>query len=173
MSNPTEQRQRKNTKCYVFIGATGEGKNTFADKLIGESNCFYYDVQNNYPNLPLNNDAPRGRFYGNWKDFVKVVQNKRDSWIVFDEATATLQGVMPEGVKMTVISKQWHGNNWIFLFHTIRSVPPFLMDTADFIILFKTGDELSEVKRRRGKLVKPFLELMKEPKYSKRIIKNI
>lgn len=164
--------------AYCLIGGTGEGKTSFARQLTNGKPCFIFDVNGEWQELPTDTTKPRSRYWGDHNTFVdKAAQKHGGTFIVFEEATGFLHGKTQEDMRRLLIGKrhpvELGGRNIIYLFHTIQSVPPFILDMANYIVLFKTGDDLGAVKKKRLKLVKPFLELQNAPKHSKKILKNV
>lgn len=160
----------------LVIAATGQGKTTFVKSIIENKPHFVFDVNGEY-DLPENATLWQSKFIGSPDDFLAAAANKTGgTWCVFEEATGFLQGKQTDEMRKFIVAKRHPqatgGRKIIMVFHSIRSVPPFLFDLADFIVLFRTGDDVSEVKRRRAKLLPVFQELQRSPKYSKRIIKN-
>ncbi len=165
------------SKSYCIIAQTGEGKSTLARQLTANKPLLVFDVNGEYQDLPTDLNQSRCRFYGEVKDFIKIATNKHGgTYCLLEEATGFFHGRSEEETRRFVIGKRHPvekgGRNIIFLFHTVQSVPPFVLDTADFIILGKTGDDISAVKKKRAKLVEPFLRLQRMPKHSRIIIRN-
>ena len=165
------------SKAFVVIAATGEGKSTLVKQITAGKPLFVYDVNGEYNDLSSDLNQPRCKYFGSVKDFIKVAGNKHNgTYCVFEEATGFFHGKSEQETRLFLIGKrhpiEQGGRNAIFLFHTIQTVPPFLLDTADYIVLFRTGDDINAVKRKRAKLVAPFLKLQRMPKHSKIIIKN-
>lgn len=102
----------------------------------------------------------RSRFCGSFDDFVTFVTRKRlnDEGemqhvlrgynIVFEESTITLKGGMSEPIRDLVVSRFHDFNNLVFVFHKLCTVPPDLMDLANFVILFKTLDNPKNIEQR-------------------------
>jgi ABC-type Na+ transport system ATPase subunit NatA len=162
---------------YCIIASTGQGKTTLTKKLTEGKPLLVYDVNGEYPELTEDLNQSRSKFFGDPNKFIEIAQNKHaGTFVVFEEATGFLHGRSSEELRKFLIAKRHPvalgGRNPIFIFHTIQSVPPFILDMADYIILFKTGDDITAVKKKRAKLVRPFLQLQNAPKYSKIIIKN-
>lgn len=161
----------------LIIGMTGQGKSKMTFKLIRNSNpCLVYDVNNEYGlhpknpdwslNLPTDLRQPRCRYAGdnmNMSDFMGLVRNRKNTNVVFEEATGFFSGNVGKDLIQMAINKRHTGNNYIFLFHSLRSVPPKLLDFANIIILFKTGDDLPTVQKKHSRLVKPFLKVQRLP----------
>lgn len=164
-------------RIYTLIASTGEGKTTLVRKLIGGSPACVYDVNGEYSDFSNDINQPRCKYFGMPAKFVEICRNKHHgTWCVFEDATGFLSGKQEDAMRQFCVAKRHPlplgGRNIIFLFHTIGSVPPFLLDMSDYIVLFKTGDDLKTVKRKRSKLVLPFMQLQRMPKFSKKIIQN-
>lgn len=164
-------------KCITVIAATGQGKTTFVKNMIKGNRCFVFDVNGEYEELCNDTTQPRSKYFGSNKEFMKMASNKHGGTIcVFEEATGFLVGAMQKDVREFIIAKRHPvgqgGRNIVFLFHTIGSVPPFIFDMSDYIVLFKTGDDVGTVKKKRLKLLPYFLKLQQAPRHSKVIIKN-
>ena len=162
---------------YCLIGGTGEGKSSLARKLTDGKALCVFDVNGEWSDLPFDLNQRRCRYFGDEKKFIEICVNKHNgTFCVLEEATGFFIGATGAEARKFIIGKRHPvekgGRNIIFLFHTIQSVPPFILDTADFIVLFKTGDDVSAVKKKRDKLVQPFLRLQRAPKHSKIIIQN-
>jgi hypothetical protein len=163
---------------YCIIATTGEGKTTLTKKLTDNKPLFVFDVNGEYPELTHDLNQPRCRYYGDPLKFIEIASNKHNgTFCVLEEATGFLHGRSGEELRKFLIGKRHPiekgGRNIITIFHTIQSVPPFILDMANYIVLFKTGDDISAVKKKRAKLVPYFLKLQNLPQYSKCIIKNV
>lgn len=152
----------------LIIGHTGQGKSTAAKKLArtGKKAPFVFDVNNEYSEFPRHTD-------GNFPEFLTEVESLTDSNVIFEEATGYLSGRIGDRVKRLVINKRHKRNNYIFLFHSIADVPPFLYRLSNFIYLLKTADLYEVVKQKEPKLLAAWQKLQSAPKYSKIIIKTI
>lgn len=163
-------------KCIVVIAATGQGKSTWVKDLTKHSPLFVYDVNGEYE-LSEDVTLQRSKFFGDNRRFMELCKGKHGgTFCIFEEATGFMVGAMQKEVREFIIAKRHPvtlgGRNIVFLFHTIGSVPPFIMDMADYIVLFKTGDDVGTVKRKRMKLLPYFLRLQNAPRHTKIIIKN-
>jgi hypothetical protein len=74
---------------------------------------------------------------------------------------------------LMVTRKLFNRNNYIFVFHSINRVPPFFMELANYVVLFKTNDEISNVERKYKSILPAFLRLQKASKGSYELIKLI
>jgi hypothetical protein len=154
--------------AYVacIIGMRGQGKSTFIKKMIEGQHNYIFDVQNEYEDF---NPAP----HLDRKQFIQECQQFTDTFCIFEEATGFFKGRLDEQTDRMILGAGHTRNRYIFCFHSIRAVPPGIMAMINFCVLFKTLDEPDEVRRKYSRLYRPYLELLKAPKYSKKIIKLI
>ena len=155
----------------VVIGMTGEGKSEFIKKYIEKRKCFVNDVQNEYghrtkyPNqkpilLSDNVMDARSRYIGgSFKEFMRLVETKRNTICVFEEATMFLQGAISKDMYKILINKMHTGNVYILPFHSIRKVPPGILDIANFVVLYRTADERELVENKYPSLLPVFDEI--------------
>lgn len=166
-------------KMILLIAATQQGKTTKCKAIIKDKPCLVFDVNGEYDDLSDDANDDRCRYFSeNVKDFLNIVPHKHGGTVcVFEEATGFFAGATQKDTKKIIVGKRHPvargGRNLIFVFHSIQSVPPFLLSTADVIILGKTGDEYRQVKAKASKLLAPFVRLQKSPQYSFLNIKNI
>src|SRR6478752_3137009 len=121
---------------FLVIGAAGQGKSPFIQKMIEGKRCFVFDIQNEYGsktkypgqqamNLSSNVNEIRSRYTGiNMDEFLDLCAKKKDTICVFEEATAFFQGRTERKMIRHLISKRHTGNQSILVFHSINSVPP-------------------------------------------------
>lgn len=172
----------------LIIGGTNQGKSYYTKEAIvknGSLPVFVYDVQNCYGatstkpgdiivNLPIAAEGKkRSRWFGDKKTFLQYALRRRNTLIVCEEATAFFEGRTSEDMRLLIINKHHHKNTIICMFHSIVSVPPRIMQLSDIVVLFKTGDEESDVRRKYSKCLDAFLRLRNKPDRSKEVIKNI
>jgi hypothetical protein len=169
----------------LVIGMTGQGKSPFIHQYIKDRKCFVFDVQDEYGqrtkypgqvplNLSNNVNAPRARHIQlDEMRFIWECSHKKDTICVFEEATGFFEGKTSEKLRRLMIGKMFTRNNYIFVFHSISSVPPRIMQMINYVILFKTGDENYQVERKFPSLYPYFEKLKTMPKGSKFIIKTI
>lgn len=155
----------------LVIGAAGQGKSPIIQKLIADKRCFVFDIQNEYGNrtkyggqtpinLSTNINEFRSRYVGtNMDEFLDLCAKKRDTMCVFEEATAFFQGRTEKKMLRHLISKRHTGNTSLLVFHSINSVPPRHMEMSNYIILFKTLDEMDNVYRKYSRLAPYFTDL--------------
>lgn len=152
-------------KTFLVIGAPGWGKSEFVKSFIPGKRVFVNDVQNEYGKSPkypdqkpvnLSDDmkAARSRYIGgDFKEYVELVKTKKSTVVVFEEATIFLQGALNEDMRRILINKMFTKNIYILCFHSIKSVPPRVVDLADWVVLYKTNDEPYQVEKKYPSLL--------------------
>jgi hypothetical protein len=173
---------------FVVIGMTGEGKSEFSKKYIGKTrNALVNDVQDEYGprtkypgqaplNLSSNTKDKRARYIGGkWKEYLDIIKTKRNTVVIFEEATMFLQGRVSDETYSILINKMFTKNVYILNFHSIRKVPPGILDIANYVVLYRTMDEDILVEKKYPSLYNDFLECKKtlqkgEYKVIKRIV---
>lgn len=167
---------------YIVIGAPGEGKTPFCKAMIGgadtgkpEARCLVFDINNEYGNrtkyagqkafnLPINTREMRSRYVGDdIETFLKIAMSKQNTIVVMEEATAFFEGRTSKLTRRMIINRYHTGNVYLFLFHSINSVPPRIMEVANYVVLFKTNDEHDTVYRKFSRLGPSFDALQDSP----------
>lgn len=156
------------SNLILYIAHTGQGKTTLVKKTIdaGKKKSYVFDVNNEYEKHDRVID-------GDFKNFLSECMKKTDHNLIFEDATGYLNGRTADDVRKLIVAKRHKRNNILMLFHSISAVPPFIFQLANYIVLFKTADELNTVKSKKEILVKPFLKLQQQPKYSRIFVKSI
>lgn len=173
------------SNLYIVIGAPGMGKSPFVRKLIAGNRCCVFDIANEYGwrtkyagqeavNLSQNYNDLRCRYIGvDLKEFIKLCGRKKDTVCVFEEATGFFQGVTSVDTTRLIINRYHSGNTYVFIFHSINSVPPRIMEIANYVVLFKTNDETTKVHTKYSRLSQAFLQLQEQENGSQIILKLV
>lgn len=161
---------------YIVCGAPGMGKSPFIRKLIGTNKrCLVFDIANEYGqrtkyngqeplNLTNNNNDLRSRYIGdNLSFFINLCSKKRDTICVFEEATGFFQGMVSKETIRLIVNRYHTNNTYCFIFHSINSIPPRIMEIANYVILFRTNDEAETVYRKYSRLGAAYDHLQSEP----------
>jgi hypothetical protein len=175
---------------FIVIGKPGSGKSEWVKELIRTRRSFVFDVQNEYGQRtkykgqqPLgfsdNPNAERARYVPksarlreDVEKFMEMCRHKRDTNVVFEEATIFFEGRTGELTKTLIINRIHTGNVYYFVFHSIASVPPRIMQMASFVVLFATLDEDTQVGQKYSRLFVPYKELQESAGKEKfRIVK--
>ena len=162
----------------LFIGHTGQGKSTLAQKLVKEKKIYVFDVNNEYKHLPIDTGAiyPKMRNIDlDLKKFITNCEKLKNTNILIEDATGFLRGRQSAEFSRLLVKKRHQQNNYIILFHSINRVPPEVMEMSNFIYLFKTNDnfDIVDKKFKNQQLNNAFLRLQKMPKYSFLKLKTI
>lgn len=156
---------QRSGNLYIVCGAPGMGKSPFIRKLIGTNKrCLVFDIANEYGgrtkyagqqavNLNNNTNDLRSRYTGSdLSSFIKICERKKDTICVFEEATGFFQGMVGKETTRLIINRYHTGNTYCFIFHSINSIPPRIMEIANYVILFRTNDEAETVYRKYSRL---------------------
>jgi Cdc6-like AAA superfamily ATPase len=133
------------SKCIVIVGATGTGKTTEVCKVLSSINIplYIFDV---------NNEEKYRTFKNTWnkdvniKSFITSAKQKRETCIVFEEATIFFSHAgSTEEIKTILVQKRHTKNLIIFNFHSLRQVPLYILDFCDLLIIGKTIDNKKNI----------------------------
>ena len=158
LPNGKKMRGTINDPCYVFDKQNEYGESYYTniggkDVLVTADSARKLGLD---PPVGLATNKPvlpRSRLTGKGMDmnyFLDVCLNKKGTNIVIEEATIFFTGRVEEKTRQLVIDAYHTGNNLFFVFHSILSVPPFLMTQANYVILFPTRDNIKEVYQKYG-----------------------
>lgn len=165
-------------KLILIIGDTGTGKSTFAENVFikGTQPVLIYDVNNEYPNIKLDNTGKSKQCKVNSldcdiSDFIEFSKFRKNTNILFEEATGFFRFRANGEMMKRLISKRHGNNNYIFIFHSIKQVPKDLFELSNYIVLFKTKDIEKDIESKRPELL-PYFRTLKasKNKYLKTII---
>jgi hypothetical protein len=173
---------------FIVIGAPGQGKSPFVQAAIDRKRCFVFDVQNEYGSrtkykgqrplmLSDNPNDLRARYVPkspslreDIQRFMEMCRQKKDTNIVFEEATIFFEGRMGDLSKTLMVNRKHTGNVYYFIFHSINSVPPRVMEMSDYVVLHKTIDQDYTVMYKYSRLWPYFRDLQEMPDGSRLII---
>jgi archaellum biogenesis ATPase FlaH len=126
-------------KSVLIIGNTGRGKSTSALELLKkakneEREIIVYDPNNDYKEF-------YNKPFLDKKTFLNNLKNKKNSFILFEEATIFFSNKGNEEALVDLLVRKRHTNNEIvLLFHSLRSIPTYILELTNYIILYKTSD---------------------------------
>lgn len=122
-------------KAFLFIGHTGRGKSKAIKDFIKDLKCpkYVYDINKEYENILMPSlDID---------EFTEKVQNKKNSIIIFEEATIFFSNKGRNKLIINLLVRKRHTKNIIILvFHSLRTVPINILELIDYIHLFATND---------------------------------
>lgn len=160
-----------NMYVIIVIGGAQQGKTPFIKNYAKDNNLLVFDVQNEYgekakykdirpENLSTDNTKPRSRIIDlDVNKFIDACTTKVNTICVFEEATMFFQGVTNDRMRKLIFSKAHTRNVYVLVFHSINSVPPRIMESSDYVVLFKTADEAHTVERKYPRLLKAYIKL--------------
>lgn len=125
----------------ALIGFSGSGKTYNAKRLYKLSNLplYCYDINRDW-------NAPQPP---TMDKFLEQAKNKKKHFIVFEEATIFFShSGRSDDLTNLMVRKRYNENKSVFLFHSLRSLPLFIMDYLDAIILLKTGDRKTLIEKK-------------------------
>ena len=179
----------------LIIGATGQGKSYFLNKVLLQNqvikkagkDAYYPTHQSRYQYVfDLNDeyqfkDDTTGLFKQtrhidyDMETFIKKAAALKCYNIIFEDATGFLRGRQQPEIIKQIISKRHTGNNYIMLFHAIENVPPELMRIANFVFIFKTGDNLHSINKKfhNDKLNLAFAQVQRQKNFTHQLIKIV
>src|SRR6478735_11307612 len=131
-------------KVGLIVGQRGTGKTTKVKQIIKpvhKDALLLHDVGGQYKdiyNKPLLD----------FDKFTNLCTKMSNGVFVFEEATIFLRHTPAKDVVDFLVKSRYRQNTVLFVFHSLRSVPRYIYDLSDFIILFKTKDNTAIVKER-------------------------
>lgn len=124
-------------KAILIVGARGSGKTTTAKEIISKVNKdarIVYDVNAEYADL-----YPKP--FLEFDDFTAQLNKIRNGVILIEEATIFLSNHGNNFDIRSALVKARHNNNtFIFVFHSLRSIPVYIFNLCDYVYLHKTND---------------------------------
>ena len=131
----------QNPYNIAIIGFAGSGKTHNAKELYRASGLplYCYDINKDWgaPQPPT------------MDKFLEQAKNKKKTFIVFEEATIFFShSGRSDDLTNLMVRKRYNENKTVFLFHSLRSLPLFIMDYLDAIILLKTADRKTLIEKK-------------------------
>lgn len=160
-------------KLYIIAGFKGSGKSSIVRKIIEKNNHLVFDVNNEYKNLPFDNKMAKSRFIGNYEDFVSIARSKKNTYVVYEDASGFFDGRVGKETRRAMTEVRHANNVIIYLFHSVHLIPKGIIAFSDIIILFKTNDIEKDVLRKYPKLIESYKKVNSTdwPKFKPIIIK--
>ncbi len=125
-------------KTFLFIGMRGMGKTTLVKKTLAGAHpdsLLIFDPNGEYTSF-TNGRPP----ITNFKLFAQKAMQVENAVIVVEEATVFLNNRGFNVDFLEVVVRARHTNNSIIcVFHTLKSVPKYIFDLCNYVILLKTG----------------------------------
>lgn len=132
-------------KVLILVGAKGMGKTSFVRDMLSKvppKNRMVYDVNAEYTDL-YQHDLEQS-----YEEFLEESVLVRDAFVVYEEATIFVgHSSNSRQIKELLVRTRHTGNTVVFVFHSLRTVPRFVFDLSNFVILFKTADTVKLVEK--------------------------
>jgi hypothetical protein len=163
-------------KLILIIGTVQQGKTPYIQRMIRGKRCFIYDWQNEYGKRPKYAGGTPIGLSDNIRDyrardtridynlFIQSCMKKVDTICVFEDATGFFEGRVDGETRKLISSRAFTRNTYVFVFHSINSVPPRFVELSNYVILFRTADNADKVERKCPELLPAFLELKRNKK---------
>jgi predicted AAA+ superfamily ATPase len=130
----------------ICVGRRKTGKTTFSKRLLDKRQknfpVFIYDINNEYK------DYYKEPFV-DFDVFLSKIVELRHSYILIEEATIFFNTRGTEQEIINLLVRARHTGNIIQLnFHSFSSVPKYIKNLVDYVVIFKTNDNINDVKAR-------------------------
>ncbi len=126
-----------NGKVVIIVGGRGTGKTTLMRKYISDVNPgarMVYDPAGHYLDLYPHKLLP-------FEVFKYKATLVEQACVVYEEATINFSNRGDDKDLKNLLVMSRYKNNSIFLvYHSLRSVPRYIFDLCNYILLFKTND---------------------------------
>lgn len=143
--------------AIIIVGATGSGKSTLVKKLtkdVHPSRLRVYDVNAEYYK---DRDLP------DMKDFLLQISTETEVTVIFEEATVFFSNRgNNDMMRRLLVSKRHKRNAYYLIFHSIRSIPYYILDLVNYVAVFHTNDEEKLVKEKLPLLLKAYKAVHKK-----------
>ena len=163
----------------IIVGHTGQGKTTFAKKMIEGKRSYVFDINNEHPlhkSDKIKNPGNLIRHISGDADFFTLYASKlRGFNVVFEDSTGYLRGKQSAPFIRQIVMKRHTKNNFILLFHSVNRIPPELLELSNVLVIFKTNDNEKDVMKKfdNTRLVNAIIKVRTMPKYQPVIVKMI
>ena len=181
------------SNLIIICGGTGQGKSHYTNsnllgneiRSVGGKDYYYpsltskrqyiFDINNEYMFPSDNVLAPIMRNVNcNDKQFVENCKRLTRSNIVFEDASGFLRGKQSKEIARLIVQRRHTQNNYIILFHSINRVPPELLEYCNYLIVFKTGDNLKDIDNKfKNELINQMFLSLRNKKEHSFIIKKL
>lgn len=151
-------------KAVILVAQTGQGKSTYCKNLLQQINKpkLINDVNGEYPEFKAG--------YLPIDEFLKKANKANNTVIVFEEATIFFSTKSNDAQMRELLVRKRHTNNFIILiFHSLRSIPLYILELCNYMVLFKTNDTENSLLRKYDgfdNIIKAYYSLQNSPDHS-------
>lgn len=145
-------------QAILVVGMRGTGKTTTVKKLMAKTHPgsrLILDVNGEYKDL-----FPRDPI--DFDTFTNLAKSVKNAVILIEESTIFLDSRgSNQDIRDLLVRARHRNNTVIFVFHTFRSIPKYIYDLCNAVIIHKTSDTADHILERFGdeNLVKVFNEI--------------
>jgi len=148
-------------QIILIVGGRGHGKTTWVRKFTTKAHpdaLLMHDVSGmhkDYYKKPLLK----------FNDFTKLLSSVEQCLFAFEEATIFVPHSPNPDIKEACVTSRYRGNTILFVFHSLRAVPRYILDLSNKLILMKTNDTetLVETKFERPDLTQAYKRVNASP----------
>lgn len=132
-------------KGILVVGMRGSGKTTKIKSMLEKTHPesrLVYDINKEYLNLYK-------KPFVNFDLFTEQAIKVKHAFIVFEEATIFLSNRgSNQDIRQLLVQARHNDNTLLFVFHSLRSIPKYVFDLCDYVILHKTNDNEAVISSR-------------------------
>lgn len=142
-------------KIIVVVGRRGSGKTTFAKMLIDCSplKVLVLDTFDHpdYRHLTTIKPEQLSRWKGGnvrlhsgdpVENCQLIFDKVHNSLIVFEDCRRYIEPTVQKPIRQGIVEHRNKNNDLVFMFHSLKDVPPYLCSMYNSIVLFKTNDNV-------------------------------
>lgn len=126
----------KNGCFIVIIGKMKSGKSPIAKKFAensGYKNLIVYDHRREY-------DENKYTLFYSFSKFKKYFPLIKKSFVIVEEATVFVNSFKDDALTDVITGIEHNLNTVVFLFHSLRQTPPYMLDYANYVIFTSPFD---------------------------------
>lgn len=143
-------------RMYLCVGRKGTGKTTIALKIAensGKKICVIdTDDHPSYAHFPIVQEDKLSKWKGG---NIRVItsepervlhilnKNQANAFIICEDAAKYISNNISQAVKSFIIDHRKRNFDLLLMFHFLADVPPYIAKQYDYMILFKTGDNIN------------------------------
>jgi dephospho-CoA kinase len=128
----------------LIVGGQGQGKTTFVKSSAKDmKRVVVLDINNEYEELEK---TGANRIVRNFRESLNDLKELNDITLIVEEATTFFSNrKYDENLQEMIIRKRHQKNNIFLIYHSLTDIPDYLLRISDYLILFKTKDNPSNI----------------------------